>query len=168
MVRQAIHAAVAPRGEAQFTVAPNGGKMLDAVVLGGGGAVPLGIPLRAAFSEQLVVPFAGNLPAVPDAQLRQQLVAAAAAALRETLLACDEFDSNRDLRDLFWNARLAAWHDRLPEGDSRMQRADRLIAYLQNRCNARGEAALALLLAVLRERYQPDDERHRALGNLLV
>ena len=46
---------------------PNGGKTLDAIVLGGGGAIPLGAAIRRAF-PQLTVP-GTSLKDIPDEQL---------------------------------------------------------------------------------------------------
>jgi hypothetical protein len=54
---------------------PNGGKTLDAVVLGGGGAVTLGTHLRTEFA-QLVVPGAGELRGIPDDQIGRRIAAA--------------------------------------------------------------------------------------------
>ena len=54
---------------------PNGGKTLDAVVLGGGGAVVLGPALKREFA-QLVVPGAGELRGIPDEQTGRRIAAA--------------------------------------------------------------------------------------------
>jgi hypothetical protein len=87
--------------------------------------------------------------------------------LRELLLRCDEhFDTNRDLRALFADERIAPFSGNVPEAESRSARVDRLIAYLNGKRNVRGEAALPTFLQVLAERYDPSDVRYDQLLNL--
>lgn len=76
---------------------------------------------------------------------------------------CNECGNNRDLQTLFSDQRLQPWRDGLPEADNLRSRVDRLIAYLLDKRNIKGEWALVLLLQVLAERYHPADERRDTL-----
>ncbi|MEJ5311108.1 MAG: tetratricopeptide repeat protein [Anaerolineae bacterium] len=71
--------------------------------------------------------------------------------LRETLLRCAPCDSDRALRAVFTDARLISWYNDVPEATTRAARIDGLLAKLHDRCDTRGEHALALLCTVLAE-----------------
>lgn len=83
--------------------------------------------------------------------------------LRTTLLICAPVSSDRELRALFVDSRLAPWRDLLPEASSPEVRVDTLIATLDPRHNRHGEPALTLLLKVLAERTDPEDRCHQSL-----
>ncbi len=77
--------------------------------------------------------------------------------LQAALLRCGPFDSDRELRPLFVDARLSAWRDLLPEADNRVKRVQAVINQLSQRENLAGENALVLLLCVIAENTPPGD-----------
>jgi hypothetical protein len=86
--------------------------------------------------------------------------------LRDALLDCDPFESNRKLRDVFAVTPLRPWRNNVPEADSRVGRVDAVIGYLHDKYNRDGANALALLLKVLRGQIDPEDARHQRLARL--
>ncbi len=86
--------------------------------------------------------------------------------VRQTLLQCGPFDSNRGVRAVFVDARLSPWRAGLPEAFSRAERVDAVIAYLLDQYNRDGENALLLFLHVLSDRSHPADACHRQLREL--
>jgi formylglycine-generating enzyme required for sulfatase activity/energy-coupling factor transporter ATP-binding protein EcfA2 len=86
--------------------------------------------------------------------------------VRAALLRCGPLESDRALRAVFVDDRIAAWGDLLPEGDSPTGRAEALIAALIRRTDPHGRPALALLLRVLGERAPRGDACRRELAAL--
>jgi hypothetical protein len=87
--------------------------------------------------------------------------------LRNALLDCGPFNSQRDIRAVFADERLSPWRNRLPEADSLTGRVEATIAFLHNQRHARtGENALVTLLHVLSERLDPDDACYDRLADL--
>lgn len=71
---------------------------------------------------------------------------------------CSSFDSDRALRALCVDARVARWRDRLPEmTENRTERVRAVIGALIEQFDERGKNALVLLLAVLAENTPPGD-----------
>lgn len=88
--------------------------------------------------------------------------------LREVLLRCGPFDSNRSLRAVFTDGRIYAWRDRVPEAGSRAGRVDALIDELLDRTNPQGVPALALFAEVLADRVSPGDACRHSLAQVAV
>ncbi len=82
------------------------------------------------------------------------------------MLRCPAFDSDRALRALFVDARLAPWHDALPEADSRAARVQAVIDRLSQATNPVGDNALELLLRVLSENTPVGDALRDELAAL--
>lgn len=87
--------------------------------------------------------------------------------LLTTLRRCDAFASNAELRVVFVDGRLSPWAYNVPEGDSTAGRAQAIIAFLHDKANAQGENALALLLCVLQDHYDPNDAYYGELDSLI-
>ncbi|TFG67548.1 MAG: hypothetical protein E4H27_08870, partial [Anaerolineales bacterium] len=87
------------------------------------------------------------------------------AWLRDVFNTCGPFSSDRELETVFVDARIAPWHDDLPEADSRIDRVDALIAYLHDSFSAAvsdtenipPQNALVLFARVLVDRAIPED-----------
>lgn len=80
--------------------------------------------------------------------------------LRQILIECGPFESNRQLWSIFVDSRLAPWSASIPETNSVSERVDLLINYLIYRQNTAGQSALLLFLQVLAERTYPQDSCH--------
>lgn len=111
--------------------------------------------LAAEAAPTQPAPRPGGPSGLTPAQLRR---------LVDALARCEEcFDTNRDLRALFGDPRLALWRSGLPEADGLRARIDRLIDYLRPKRTSAGQAGLTLLLRVLADRYDPSDARQPEL-----
>ncbi len=87
--------------------------------------------------------------------------------LRKTLLRCGPFDSDRSLRAIFVDERIAAWREDIP--DNTPSRGARVAAFIENlfdQSDAAGNNALALVLRVLADRTPSGDSCHRELAGL--
>jgi V8-like Glu-specific endopeptidase len=87
--------------------------------------------------------------------------------LRQVLLHCEEFQSDRRLQAVFVECGLAPFQNDLPEANTRAERVDLTISYLHEKHLASGENALIVLLRALIERKALDDELHLALVKLV-
>ncbi|NJN11061.1 MAG: hypothetical protein HC815_24990 [Richelia sp. RM1_1_1] len=87
--------------------------------------------------------------------------------LRQALLQCEQFESDRKLRAIFTYEQLRPWRFSLPQADSFTSRVDNLIAFLvdKHRSDTR-ENALVLFLRLLSEQIDEADERHQQLADL--
>ncbi len=89
--------------------------------------------------------------------------------LRETLTRCGPFDSDRSLRAVFVDARLAPWRDFISDNTpSRAARVDALIEALLEQDSDAGDPALALFLAVLVDRTASGDACKQQLARLVA
>ncbi len=88
--------------------------------------------------------------------------------LGATLRRCDVFASNEKLREIFADKRLTPWASKVPERDNLADRVQATIAFLHNKANVQGQNALALLLYVLRDRYDPNDAYFAELSSLIA
>ena len=86
--------------------------------------------------------------------------------LRNTLLECGPFDSEKDIRPIFIDARLSQWAASLPESTSRQNRVEQVIYYLHDKHNKSGDSALVLLLQILCERVDSEDSCRSTLTEL--
>ncbi len=85
---------------------------------------------------------------------------------RQAFLACDVFNSNNDLRALFRDARISDWRDSLPEAETPFSRVLRVVDYLWDKKNIRGENGLYLFLQALKDLYRSTDSRYGELERL--
>ncbi|NJN13062.1 MAG: hypothetical protein HC836_42070 [Richelia sp. RM2_1_2] len=87
--------------------------------------------------------------------------------LRQALLVCEQFESDRKLRAIFTYEPLRPWRFSLPQADSLTSRVDNLIGFLvdKHRSDTR-ENALVLFLRLLSELIDEADERHQELADL--
>jgi hypothetical protein len=87
--------------------------------------------------------------------------------LRQTLLQCEQFESDRKLRTIFTYEPLRPWRSSLPQADSLTSRVDNLIRFLveKHRSDTK-ENALVLFLHLLSEQIDEADERHQQLADL--
>lgn len=87
--------------------------------------------------------------------------------LRTALSRCNALSSDRALRDLFVDARLAPWRNRVPENTlDRETRVNALISTLCDQTVANGDNALVLCLRVLSENAPAGDALRNALATL--
>jgi hypothetical protein len=87
-------------------------------------------------------------------------------SLREILSNCEQFETNRDLRNLFADQRIVPWRNNLPQADTVMERVENVIGYLHDKSHRNGSNALLLLLMVLTDTISPGDDRHERLKTL--
>ncbi|GAB1544621.1 hypothetical protein NUACC21_72970 [Scytonema sp. NUACC21] len=87
--------------------------------------------------------------------------------LRQALLQCEQFESDRQLRAIFTYEPLRPWHSSLPQADSQTSRVDNLIGFLvdKHRSDTK-ENALVLFVRLLSEQIDEGDERHQQLAGL--
>ena len=87
--------------------------------------------------------------------------------LRQALLLCEQFESDRKLRAIFTYEQLRPWRFSLPQADSFTSRVDNLIGFLvdKHRSDTK-ENALVLFLRLLSEQIDEADERHQELADL--
>lgn len=71
--------------------------------------------------------------------------------VRDSLLRCDLFCSEAELRPFFVDARLAQWASHLPSGRNQKMLVRAIIAYLYGQMTHQGENVLAIFLQVLSE-----------------
>ena len=84
--------------------------------------------------------------------------------LRDTLVRCSALESDRAMRAIFVDVRLAPWRDHVPENaPNRAARVALLVAALADQTSAHGDNALVLLLDVLAESLSPDNALHNEL-----
>ncbi|MEH1945201.1 MAG: CHAT domain-containing protein [Nostoc sp.] len=87
--------------------------------------------------------------------------------LRQALLECEQFESDRDLRAIFAFEPLHPWRVSLPHADSLTSRVDNLIAFLVNKYRSdTKENALVLFVRLLSYLLDGVDERHQQLADL--
>lgn len=89
--------------------------------------------------------------------------------LRNVLLECEQFESDRKLRTIFTNDSLRPWRSSLPQADSLNSRVGYLIGFLLDK--HRGdtkENALVLFVRLLSEQIDEADDRHQQLKDLAV
>lgn len=87
--------------------------------------------------------------------------------LRVALLRCGPFDSDRELRAIFVDTRIARWRDDIPDNTpSRGKRVELFIESLVDQRDDAGNNTLALVLRVLADRTPPGDSCHRELAEL--
>ncbi|NJN68337.1 MAG: CHAT domain-containing protein [Chloroflexaceae bacterium] len=87
--------------------------------------------------------------------------------LRETLLDCGPFASDRDIWEVFSHERLRPWRNRLPQASSYEARVDAIIAFLAEQWRSdTGENVLVLLLRVLSEKVDRADACHDRLEEM--
>ncbi|MDX1687812.1 MAG: hypothetical protein R3248_07495 [Candidatus Promineifilaceae bacterium] len=76
--------------------------------------------------------------------------------MRTSLVPCEPFASDRQLRPLFGDPRLRPWRNHLQSAPDPITRAEMFIGLLQGRHSATGENALAHLLRAPAERHPGD------------
>jgi predicted Rossmann-fold nucleotide-binding protein len=97
------------------------------------------------------------MPGIPSTLLQE---------IRQTLMLCDEFSSQRQLKAIFAEQRLKTFQSGLPEADSTGGRVDLTISYLSGKRLSSGENGLVVLLEVLIGRKDQADELHSKLERL--
>jgi Caspase domain len=90
--------------------------------------------------------------------------------LRNALLGCEQFESDRQLRSIFNTSEyLKPWSRNIPEADSLTGRVDLIIGYLVDKYSSKTQQnALVLLLRALSSLMDKEDERHQQLADLAV
>lgn len=86
--------------------------------------------------------------------------------LRDAFEASDYFESDRRLRALFSDRRVAAWRSRLRDAESIEERVDAAIDLLYDQVNRSGDNGLLLLTTLLAERLDPGDATRGQLEEL--
>ncbi len=114
----------------------------------------------------LATPQSAEPPSYFDGIHAPELPKGIYARLYSTLLRCGPFQTNRDLKNVFGDPRIAPWRAYIPEADSEASRVTNLITHLLKCCNTTGDNALALFLHVLSDQCHPDDACYRDLVGL--
>ena len=86
--------------------------------------------------------------------------------LRDVLIRCGPFENSREVKAVFVDGRVSAWHNQVPEADTPFGRVDSAIDFLSRKFNETQDNALVLFLRVLHERANPGDSCHRYLAEL--
>ncbi len=87
--------------------------------------------------------------------------------LRKALLRCGPFDSDRSLRAIFVDERIAAWREDIPDNTpNRDKRVAAFIESLFDQSDDAGNNALALTLRILADRTPLEDSCHHELAEL--
>lgn len=89
--------------------------------------------------------------------------------LRQTLLKCEQFESDSKLRAIFACEALSPWRFSLPQADSLTSRVDSLIGFLvdKHRSDTK-ENALVIFVRLSSELIDTADERHQQLAGLAL
>jgi hypothetical protein len=87
-------------------------------------------------------------------------------SLRKGLADCEQFETNRSLRNVFADERLTPWRDSLPQADGIAERVDSAIGYLHDKKHRDGSNALISLLLALAEGMDEGDDRREKLFSL--
>lgn len=86
--------------------------------------------------------------------------------LRDTLGRCPAFESQRALRAVFDDSRIALWARGVPETTDLQERVNQTITFLHKKENIRNENGLVLFLRILAESLNPDDKLREELETL--
>lgn len=86
--------------------------------------------------------------------------------LRTEILRCGPFSSDDTLKTIFVDERISLWRDEIPNAASPKERVNKVIDVLSDRFDHKGQNALALLLRVLEEQFDPADACHQTLNTL--
>jgi hypothetical protein len=88
--------------------------------------------------------------------------------VRQTLIKCAPFRTERQLRPYFDDPRISAWQNRLPtQSESKMELVVDIISLLKNRFSSQsGENALVLFLDVVSENVEEDDLCQQQIATL--
>ncbi len=125
--------------------------------------VPRDAPLGV---HVLVKPLLDGIEA-PELRGRRGIPTDLERRLRETLCETGYFDDQERLEDIFTNALIVPWRDRVPNRGSPSSRAQAIIRGLYDqRRSVTNENVLVLLLHVLSDHIDPGDAVHNALLNL--
>jgi hypothetical protein len=86
--------------------------------------------------------------------------------IRQTLLDCGPFESDRQLRAIFAHPNLHPWRNKLPQANSQEERVDLFLDQLLEECTAGSERLIAVFLRILSERLDPAMACHHRLAEL--
>ena len=87
--------------------------------------------------------------------------------IRQILLNCGPFFSDRQLSDTFVDERIAPWKNLIPQGENPAQRMESLVSLLSSRYNKHQENALVLFLQVVCDQTHEMDICHGQLTELI-
>jgi hypothetical protein len=88
--------------------------------------------------------------------------------LNQTLFKCGPFDSDRDLRAVFEDERIAPWRNDIPEAYDRRQRVTLFVSKFHDRRNILGQSVLVLFLQALHDQAIEEDACHQQLNDLAI
>lgn len=88
--------------------------------------------------------------------------------LRESLLDCGPFGSDRALASVFVDERIAPWKNQVSEADSRRERVDLFVSDFLNRRSRAGQSVLVLFLQAVHDQADAQDECHQRLDDLAI
>lgn len=122
------------------------------------------IPMQSQ-TTQSEAPAASTQTMALSAHKSSGIPAALLADIRQALLDCDEIHDSVQLRSILRTSALRPFSNSLKVANNPSTQVDYLIGDFTSRYLATGENALALLLEILGNRYDPVDARH---GQLLA
>ena len=96
----------------------------------------------------------------------QNLTSPIFAQIRQLLMRCDEFQSNRALQAMFADPDLSPFEAKLNEAESVQERVDLFLAYFKDKEHSEHGPLLILFIKKLIERYPPEDQLHLDLAEL--
>ena len=139
------------------------------VTISGGQGITIGDnpQVTTHFAEptgEAAIPEARATP--PRRQDPSQMTSELYRELRTVLLDCGPFDSDAEVSAVFAQPDLQPFRNSLPSGNSRANRVDLVIAYLQHKYRTDNRNALALFLQILAERAPEAVACHHRLRNV--
>ena len=99
------------------------------------------------------------MPGLPSSLLKK---------LRQTLLDCGPFGSDRALESVFTDDRIAHWKNSLQSASTRKDRVDLFVNDFLGRKNSTGQNALVLFLQAVYDQADEEDECHQRLNDLAI
>jgi hypothetical protein len=88
--------------------------------------------------------------------------------LKESLLDCGPFGSDRTLVGVFVDDRIAHWKNHVSEASTRRERVDFFVSDFLNRQNRAGQNALVLFLQAVHDQAEEEDTCHLRLNDLAI
>lgn len=88
--------------------------------------------------------------------------------LKESLLDCGPFGSDRTLVSVFTDDRIAPWKNQVPEAGDKKERVDLFVSHFLHRKNRAGQSVLVLFLQALHDQAEKEDACFQRLNDIAI